>query len=151
MANATISKMISGTIVSEFLASTKMEKTQTVKDIMETLARPDNIAAMINASKLGLPALSAVVIELETRFDNRPDFPLHHNGEHANSKQRKNCGWMVKHVLSYFGYAPVRKARIGVKIPTITGGTRDSYFTTSAVYEFKGNEKFKVVTELDAR
>ena len=134
----------SAVVVADFWNSTSIAPTNTAKAIMEFLALPQSVNSMIEATKMGLPALSGVVIPLEENFADTPDFPLHQNGQGANATYRRNIGWMVRHVMSYYGYTPMRQGGIITRIPVKEGGVRKSYFTTAAVYKPVGEKRFEI-------
>lgn len=114
-----------------FLQATNIPETpnRTVEKIMDYLCEPESVNAMILMTELGQPALSGVVKKLEEQFGNS-DFPLHHEGPHANSANRRDIGWMVRFVMREFGYTPCkdRQLRIG-------SFSKAKYFGSAAVYE----------------
>lgn len=116
-------------IVRLFLLSSKIKDTDdgTVTKIMEFLTLPESVNSMIEMTKVGLPALMGVVEELENRFADS-DFPLNYEGEHKNSANRRNIGWMIRFILREYGYAPIRNKQGSVV-------NRARYFNSGAVYE----------------
>lgn len=82
-------------------------------------------------SDICLPAITGIVAELEKRFAYDPDFPL------TDFKNRQTVGNMVKYILYFYGYAPVRdgsKAEIE-KRARLRDFSRNKYFTSAAIYE----------------
>jgi hypothetical protein len=118
-------------IVKEFMATTKIPETpnKTLEAMMDFLTEETSVNRMLVATELGLPALTGVVKELETRFAHS-DFPLHYDGPHRNSANRRNVGWMVKYIMREYGYVPVEygESRIGAFADA-------QYFKTSTRYE----------------
>ena len=136
-------------IVRTFMATTKIAETKnkTVEKIMDFLTAPDSVKRMIDATEMGLPAVTGVVKQLEKKFANS-DFPLHKNGEHANSANRRNIGWMIKYIMKEYGYVPASTGDVQSRIGTFAGS---EYFTTGAKYKKSGKANYTIeVTSVSA-
>lgn len=129
-----------------FFAKSSIPPTPDAVDIMDYLSAPESVNKMIVMSDLGLPALAGVVRELEEKSRNYSTFPLHHNGEHQNSPNRRNIGWMIKYIMAQFGYYPVERG-LGerTRLPRFAGS---EYFSTSAVYERRDKGKYSVSVQI---
>lgn len=118
-------------ITKNFFESSSIPQTEDSVAIMDFLSSPGNVSKMIVASEKHLPALSAVVEELEQRFGDCDTFPLNHDGEDKNAPNRRNVGWMVRFIMREYGYSPVvnsERTRIG-------SNSGSKYFRNAAVYE----------------
>ena len=123
-------------IVQEFLYRTKMvDKNGTKKGVermVEYLASPEIVNRMIIASELGLPALTLIARDLESKFDENSTFPVVVFENDANATARHNVGRIIKFVLGKYGYVPVSdKLEERTRIPAIANA---KYFSTCAVY-----------------
>ncbi len=130
-------------IIKEFFNSSRIPDTPngTVTKILDFLLEPESIAAMELMTKLGQPALAGVVKELEENFANS-DFPLHHNGPYKNSANRRNVGWILRFVMSKFGYVPKESSGSDRHLAKFAGS---QYFGSAAVYEKKGKAEYELV------
>ena len=99
--------------------------------IFTLLSRDKNIIAMIDASDAGKPALSAVVLVVESYFAKHPaqDFDI------ANEQRRTVVGCMIKTIISRFGYEPVRPASRTQKELSRTIGAK--YFMSGSCYVYE--------------
>lgn len=96
------------------------------KAVFDFLCKPESVYSMIAMSKLGLPAISGIVKELEDKFSDAPKFPL------REGVNRQLVGKMVKFVLGQFGYEINSHGdNERVQLRTFTGAR---FFRTSAVY-----------------
>lgn len=128
-------------IVNEYFVGSSIDNVDT-RAIMDFISLPESVNKMIIASEMGLPAITPIVKELEERFENSNLSPLHHQGKNQNAVHRQNVGRMIKFVMAQFGYLPVdgglsERARI----PKIA---QSKHFSTSAIYEKKGNCRYKI-------
>lgn len=96
------------------------------KDVYDFLTTPEIICAMLLISRNGLPALSAVVEQLEKNFQASTTFPLN------DFRNRQSVGKMVKYILEKFGYSPIANGLD--KRAQLQGWTNASLFKTAAVY-----------------
>lgn len=108
-----------------------LETNDTAKAIFELLSRERNIIAMIDASDAGKPALSSVVLIVESYCTKHPspDFDL------ADGQRRTVVGCMIKTILSRFGYEPVRPASRTQKELSRTIGAK--YFVSGSCYTYE--------------
>lgn len=106
-----------------------------LSQIVDFLTQPDNVKKMIDFSELGLPALAAVVHELEKYFADS-QFALNFDAPDKNAPHRRDIGWLIKAVMKRFGYAPVElKDEKGRPYQMRIGKyAKSRYFSTSAVY-----------------
>jgi len=125
-------------ITTEFFQVSKIPQNPDSEAVMDFLSEPESVNQMIALTKMGLPALAGVVRELENRFANCSRFPLNHDAADANAPNRRNVGWMVRHIMQLYGYTAVasgfsnsvdnvERTRLGKY-----SGSR--YFGTAAVY-----------------
>ena len=123
-----------GTFAQEILEHTNIPETpnHTLEKVVQFLTEPKSISAMILMTELGQPALAGVVKELEEKFA-YSDMPLHFDGPHNNSVNRRNIGWLVKAVMKGVGYTP--KKNQTEKEMRLRKFCQTKYFTTSALYE----------------
>lgn len=97
------------------------------------LCKPENIHNMIVMSKLGLPAISGIVKELEEGYSNLPDFLL------SEGSNRQIVGKMVKYILGQFGYVPVANGHDERgQLRNFTGA---NLFKTASVYSLTSAPK----------
>lgn len=118
-------------ITKEFFKTTRIPCNEDTIRVMDFLAHPKNIDKMIQATNNERPALSAIVAALEELFGDCKKFPLNHEAEDKNAKNRRNVGWMVRYIMREYGYVPKEyseKTRIGSK-----SGAK--YFINAAIYE----------------
>lgn len=110
------------------------------KAVFDFLCMPENIHNMIVMSNLGLPAISGLVKELETRFANSPTFPL------TEGTNRQLVGKMAKHILGYFGYEPVANGQDERgQLRNFTGA---KIFKTASVYALNNPAKCSLTIEI---
>lgn len=129
-----------------FFAKSSIPPTPDAVAIMDYLSAPESVNKMIVMSDLKLPALAGVVHELEEKYGKCNTFPLHHNGKHQNSPNRRNVGWMVRFVMAQFGYYPVESGlQERARLPRFAGS---EYFSTSAVYERRDKGKYSVSVQI---
>lgn len=118
-------------ITKKFFETSTIEKNKDTIGAMDFLSSPGIVRQMIIATEKHNPALSGVVAELEDRFADCELFPLNHEGEDKNAKNRRNVGWMVRFIMREYGYTPIEnseRTRIGSN-----SGSR--FFGNAAVYE----------------
>ncbi|MGL5273613.1 MAG: hypothetical protein ACRC8J_09080 [Phocaeicola sp.] len=120
-------------LTSKFFATSKIPQSADAIAVMEYLTEPTTINRLTIMADLGLPSLSGIVYELEQKFANSHDFPLHHNAPNQNATNRQNIGRMIKFVMREFGYSPVDgglsdRARL-------RDFAKSEHFSTAAVYE----------------
>ncbi|MBE7005178.1 MAG: hypothetical protein E7425_13050 [Ruminococcaceae bacterium] len=142
------------TIVDGIMAQTQIAETPngTLRKIVEFLASPKSVAAMIHMTELGQPALSGVVKELEEKFENS-DFPLGNGAKNATN--RRNIGWLVRYVMREYGYVPKEQGLIregqNVYLPRIGKFSGSKHFTTAAVYIRSGAKpNFELIYDVRA-
>ena len=125
-------------ITEDFFKSSSIPKNQDTISVMEFLTQPESINSMIVMSKVGLPALTGVVKELEEQFGNCDLFPLNHDAEDSNAPNRRNVGWMVRYIMRAYGYTPIAKgfpdANDNFERTRIGKFSGSQYFGTAAVY-----------------
>lgn len=126
-------------ITQKFFMESSIPQTPDTENIMDFLSSPESVGLMIAMSKVGLPALTGVVRELENQFAACATFPLNHNAPDSNAPNRRNIGWMIRYVMREYGYTPnTRNVRISddaVPRTRIGKFAGSKYFATSAVYE----------------
>lgn len=91
-------------ITKKFFETSTIEKNKDTIGAMDFLSSPGIVRQMIIATEKHNPALSGVVAELEDRFADCELFPLNHEGEDKNAKNRRNVGWMVRFIMREYGY-----------------------------------------------
>ena len=108
-----------------------LETNDTAKAIFAVLSQERNIIAMIDASDSGKPALSPVVLVVESYCAKHTssDFDL------ADGQRRTVVGCMIKTILSRFGYEPVQPASRTQKELSRTIGAK--YFVSGSCYTYK--------------
>lgn len=125
-------------LTEEFFASSSIPQNQDTVRVMDFLSQPESVNQMIAMTKVGLPALTGVVKELEDQFGNSKLFPLNHDAENANAPNRRNIGWMVRFVMKAYGYTPIAKgfpeANDSFERTRIGKFSGSKYFGTAAVY-----------------
>lgn len=125
-------------ITEEFFASSSIPQNQDTIRIMDFLSHPESVNQMIAMSKVGLPALTGVVKELETSFGNCEFFPLNHDAKDSNAPNRRNIGWMVRFIMRSYGYTPIIKGfentNDSMERTRIGKFSGSKYFGTAAVY-----------------
>ena len=119
-------------ITSDYFIKSSIDNNDT-RAIMDFISSAQSVNKMIVASEMGIPAITPIVKELESKFANSYLSPLHHNGKNQNAVHRQNVGRMIKFVMAQFGYVPVdgglsERARI----PKFANS---QYFSTAAVYK----------------
>ncbi len=118
-------------ITRQFFEDSSIDRNADTIAVMDFLASPQSVNKMIIATEKRSPALAGVVEELENRFADCEKFPLNHEGEGKNAKNRRNVGWMVRYIMREYGYTPLadsERTRIGSN-----SGSR--FFGNAAVYE----------------
>lgn len=118
-------------ITKDFFKASKIEKNRDTIAVMDFLSSPNNVQKMIAASQIHTPALSAVVAELEEKFGDSEGFPLNYDAPDKNAQNRRNVGWMVRHVMREVGYTPVansERTRIG-------SNSGAKFFGNASLYE----------------
>jgi len=127
-----------GQITTDFFKSSRIQHTLDSDAVMDFLSEPESVNQMIAMSKIGVPALAGVVRELENRFANCSDFPLNHNAANSNAPNRRNVGWMVRHIMQLYGYTPVASGYLNsetnVERTRLGKYAGSRYFATAAVY-----------------
>lgn len=108
-----------------------LETNDTAKAIFSLLSKERNIIAMIDASDAGKPALSPVVLVVESYCTKHPspDFDL------ADGQRRTVVGCMIKTILSRFGYEPIRPASRTQKELSRAIGAK--YFVSGSCYIYE--------------
>jgi phage FluMu protein Com len=99
--------------------------------IFALLSRDRNIIAMIEASEAGKPAISPVVLIIESFCTIHPaeSFDL------ANEQRRTVVGCMIKTIISRFGYEPMRPATRTQKELSRAIGAK--YFASGSCYVYE--------------
>ena len=131
-------------VTKEFFKTTRIPQNKDTERAMDFLAHPQNVEKMIQATEDGKPALSAVVAELEDIFGDCEGFPLNHDAEDKNAKNRRNVGWMVRYIMREYGYEPIEnsgKTRIGSK-------SGSKYFQNAALYKQNGSPARRTFTRV---
>lgn len=137
-------------ITEDFFKTSSIPSNSDTKEIMDFLCQPESVNQMIAMSKVGLPALTGVVKELEDKFADCKLFPLNHNAEDCNAPNRRNIGWMVRFVMKAYGYTPIAKgfpdANDSLERTRIGKFSGSKYFGTAAVYaKTIPNPQYKLV------
>lgn len=132
-------------ITDDYFVGSSIDNSDT-RAIMDFLSSAQSVNKMIVASEMGIPAITPIVKELETRFANSQLSPLHHNGKNQNAVHRQNVGRMMKFVMAQYGYVPVdgglsERARI----PKFANS---QYFSTSAIYEKKTSGVYSIKVDI---
>lgn len=110
--------------------SKRFGRIKSVNDLYKFLKSADSIDKMITANSYGLPALSGVVKEIESNFNNRIDLDL------ENTTVRQMVGCMVQEILYFFGYKS--------KIQKVIRNAK--YFKSATHYEFiPVLQKYKII------
>ena len=104
--------------------------------VFDFLAFPETISKMINFSDLRLPALSGIVSTIEENFSSSKDFPL------SNDTNRQVVGKMIRFILDFFGYSPIRNVTSSEK--RLRNFSNANLFKTSAIYEKSHEPKLKL-------
>jgi len=124
-------------ITNDFFKDSRIPLTRDSEAVMDFLSEPESVMQMIAMTKIGLPALAGVVRELENRFADCSEFPLNHDAADANAPNRRNVGWMVRHIMQLYGYTPVASGFISegsVERTRLGKYSGSRYFATAAVY-----------------
>lgn len=137
-------------ITADFFKNSSIPNNSDTNEIMDFLCQPESVNQMIAMSKVGLPALTGVVKELEDKFADCKLFPLNHNAEDCNAPNRRNIGWMVRFVMKAYGYTPIAKgfpdANDSLERTRIGKFSGSKYFGTAAVYaKTISNPQYKLV------
>ncbi len=112
-------------ITNAFFKASTIKKNKSSIELFDFLAAPGSVSKMISASSFNLPALSAIVKDMEDRFAKSKEFPF------SDVENRRAVGWMIRFIMEQYGYKRVTKSertRIGVK-----SGAK--YFKTAPIYE----------------
>jgi len=101
-----------------------------VKELYDFLKKPVSIEKMITANNFDLPALSGVVNDIESKFNNRTDLDL------KKDIVRQMVGCMIQEILNFYGYKS--------KIQRVVRNAK--YFKSATHYEFETKlQKYKIV------
>jgi phage FluMu protein Com len=121
-----------------------LKTNDTAKALFTLLSKDQNIISMIDAADAGKPAISPVVLVVESYCDKHPssDFDL------ANGQRRTVVGCMIKTILSRFGYEPVKPASRTQKELSRAIGAEHFVSGTCYVYEPLAPATMRVVRKV---
>lgn len=137
-------------IAENYLQKTSLESNnEDLKKIVEFLSKPETVNKMIVVSELGLPAITAVVQELESNYADLPAFELNLNKK-ENTANRRTVGWIIKYIMKQYGMFPMEVESSRMRLRKFS---KNRYFLSGAIYSKVTAGKYKIEiisTETDA-
>lgn len=116
-----------------------------LQQVVDFLSQPSSVYKMIIASDMGLSAITPVVKELEEKYGSCTGFELNLDSS-ANASNRRTVGWIIKDIMSHFGYEPIEASDARRRLRKFSG---NKYFLTGAIYIKTCEGVYHINTEIE--
>lgn len=128
-------------IAENYLQKTSLESSnEDLKKIVQFLSKPETVNKMIVVSELGLPAITAIVQELESDYADLPAFELNLNKK-ENAANRRTVGWIIKYIMKQYGMFPMEVESSRMRLRKFS---KNRYFLSGSIYSKVTAGKYKI-------
>lgn len=128
-----------------YLEKTGLKSSEGLYKVVDFLSSPESVCKMVVVSELGLPAITAVVKELEEKYSNFEDFELNTNKK-ENAANRRTVGWMIKYILKQYGFFPMEVDGSRMRLRKFSC---NRFFMSGAVYSKVTTGKYRITVNAE--